>query len=171
MTEEPRPASLEKTPRLQPWVITCLMAIPAAAPATALIPNANLKMDKNAAGSAGMWIITSKSAPRMYAIAMKGTIFSATAAIHLRPPIMITPALIMRRIPMTRGTTLISPRIVWKANNLTFSEKKADSRLRVILLIWPILPIPKDARAAKIANRTARTLPTTLQPLYEPRPS
>lgn len=25
MTEEPRPASLEKTPRLKPWVMTVLM--------------------------------------------------------------------------------------------------------------------------------------------------
>ena len=34
MTEEPRPASLENTPRLQPWVMTSRIATPAAPPAT-----------------------------------------------------------------------------------------------------------------------------------------
>ena len=51
ITDEPRPASFENTPLLQPCVMTSLMAMPATAPATGLMPSANLKMAANAAGT------------------------------------------------------------------------------------------------------------------------
>ena len=99
---------------------------------------------------------------------MNGTTFSATAAILLRPPRMMTPAVIMRTRPMQRGTTLMPPATVMDS---VMSLKNADSMFSVILLTCPRLPMPKEASAAKHENSTASTLPTTLQPLYEPRPS
>ena len=51
ITDEPSPASFENTPLLQPCVMTSLMAMPATAPATGLMPSANLKMAANAAGT------------------------------------------------------------------------------------------------------------------------
>ena len=49
--------------------------------------------------------------------------------------------------------------------------KNADFIFSTILLIWPILPMPKEARMAKVENRTARTLPMVLQCFLPPRPS
>ena len=71
-----------------------------------------------------------------------------------------------RRMPMINPKTGIPP-IVPRS---TF-EKKADSMLSVILFTCPILPIPKDAKIAKHAKRTASTVATTLQPFFFPRPS
>ena len=43
--------------------------------------------------------------------------------------------------------------------------KKAASMFRTILLIWAMLPIPKEARMAKQQKRTASTLDTGLSHL------
>ena len=48
MTEEPRPASLENTPRLKPQVMACMMTYPPTPPAAAFMENAPLKMEANA---------------------------------------------------------------------------------------------------------------------------
>ena len=97
---------------------------------------------------------------------MKGTILSATAAILLRPPSIIAAPISISTIPITQFTTDTPANVA----SVIF-EKNADSILRVILLICPMLPIPKDAIIANIAKITASAFPIPLQFLYEPRPS
>ena len=118
-------------------------------------------------------MITRIRAPRIYATAMKGTTLSAKAAMLLRPPRIMTPATIMRTMPMISGTNLperndtvgasAPPMILVPATAV--SGMNADSRFKVILFIWPMLPIPNDARAAKQEKRMARIFPITLHPL------
>ena len=81
ITEEPRPASFEKTPLLHPCVMMVLNVIPVTPPHTAGALKAPAKMALNA----GM-ILTALSRmittdPAMNMTTMTGTIFSATAAI------------------------------------------------------------------------------------------
>ena len=165
MTEEPRPASLENTPRLHPWVMACWMAIPAAPPATALLPKAKRKIAANMAPTLLIWVKNTISEPMMYSTAMNGTTRSATVAMRCRPPMTINAARIISTMPQARETTLMPPTVA------VTPPKNADFIFRTILLICPILPMPKDARMAKMENRTARTLPMVLQCFLPPRPS
>ena len=65
-----------------------------------------------------------------------------------------------------RAVTAISARPVAR-----YGRWKAAFMLPAMEFIWLMLPIPKDARMQKQANRTASTLPTVLQPGFAPRPS
>ena len=87
-------------------------------------------------------------------IAMNGTSFSVTEAILLRPPTITRAARIIRRIPVTMLGT-----------------PKAVFILTAIELIWPMLPIPKEANIQNILKRTASIEPIYLHPGFEPSPS
>ena len=130
MTEEPSPASFEKTPRLQPWVMTVLIAMPVTAPPTALTPNAKRKMDANTVPTSVMCAKNTISAPITYRTAMNGTSFSATAATLWRPPIMMIAAMIMSATPMMMLMTDMPP-----ISGASTFGKNAEWMFSVILLI------------------------------------
>ena len=48
---------------------------------------------------------------------------------------------------------------------------KAESMFAAMVLIWDMLPMPKEARVQKAEKRMARRAPIFSKPFLEPRPS
>ena len=154
ITDEPRPASLEKTPRFIPHSIASFMPYPTTPPAAALIPKAPLKMEEN---TEPIWPILMKKmaiVPIIYRITIKGTIFSVTEAIRFSPPTTTRPTRIITIAPVTQ---------VGMPNTFCILPEMAFTCV--------ILPIPKAATRQKKENRPARMRPSVLHPFLEPSPS
>ena len=102
MTEEPRPASLENTPRLKPCTTTVLMAAPAAPPAAAMGVKAVLNIAPMAGSIARKLTATITRPQARNSTTMKGTTFSAKAATRLRPPSVMDAASATSARPIIR---------------------------------------------------------------------
>ena len=63
ITEEPRPASFENTPRFTPHFIASSITIPTVPPPTALNEKASVKMRANTEGTFSMFIIITAKQP------------------------------------------------------------------------------------------------------------
>ena len=101
-----------------------------------------------------MLVIKITMDPSMYTMTMKGTIFSVTAAMRLRPPTTTRPTMTMMKMPVTQ-----------------VGMPKDESILPEMALTWVMLPMPKEAMRQNKENSVARTLPIHLQPFRLPRPS
>lgn len=106
------------------------------------------------------------SAPTTYSTAIKGTIFSATAAMRCKPPRMIRAAIIISMMPITMEITEIPP--ICGASTLA---KNAGLNIQRDLIDLPHIANANDARMAHMEKRTARIFPIHLQFFFLPRPS
>ena len=104
------------------------------------------------------WPKITTRAKIMYKMLMTGTSFSATAPMRLMPPKRITPISAAIATPNTKFSSFRSPSAAgMKASMASFREPTME-------LTCDILPMPKEAMAAKTQNR----MPTHCQCLLRP---
>ena len=96
---------------------------------------------------------------------MKGTARSATLATRFSPPMMTKKPMATSTSPMMSATSVTCESPLPHSTGAWTFAKKADSTFLTILLTWPMLPMPKEARMAEKAKKMLRTLPSVLQPL------
>ena len=145
MGADPRPASLENTPRATPQRraenIEAMME-PPTPPATAFTLNAIEKISAIPAGRFWKFIIITTMPATKYNTAIKGTIFSQTFPILLIPPSSTT----------STSTVMAIPVAAWGMPKVVFSAEAME-------LACVILPIPKEANTANKAKATAKIFP------------
>ena len=103
---EPKPASLEKSPRLAPCETAIFSAVPNPPPIIACGANAYLKIIAKVAGRYCARSNKTKIAPAKKITAMTGTSFSVTDAKRWTPPRKMNPQRITKIIPTSHDGTL-----------------------------------------------------------------
>ena len=142
---EPRPASLEKTPRLRPIIMTA----PSAPPPTDWIPKAFLKIISTAWTTPSMFMTMTTMQKTNQRRAMTGTTLVENWAILLTPPKMMTAA----------AMAMIAPKI-----SMLFSNSNAPARAAAELVAWtPTNPIPKVTMIRSARSTASGRLPTPLR--------
>ena len=128
MGAEPRPDSLENTPRAIPFCMAIMMVEPAKPPAAAAPVNADSKIRATAAGTPSRFMTIRPRLMAIYITAIKGITLEATLAMLCRPPMVIAA---MRTVSKNPVSTLDRP--------------KEISALSTIALTCGKVPIPKYA--------------------------
>ena len=96
---EPMPASLEKRPRLTPWLMAVFRAAPTPPPMMAWGIKAYRKIMPMASGRWGSRMTRSTRPPARYRTAIRGTNFSVTEATRWMPPRKTNAEAAATRIP------------------------------------------------------------------------
>ena len=105
MGADPRPDSLEKSPRAQPNCRAIMMPLPTAPPNAALPVNAHWKMSATASPTTGALSARMTRQPPAYATAMTGTSFSHTFEMVRTPPKITTETSTTMPMPMAQVGT------------------------------------------------------------------
>ena len=142
MGAEPRPDSLENTPRAIPFCMAIIMVEPAKPPAAAVPVKADSKIKATAAGTPSKFMAISPTLMAIYMTAIKGMTLAATLAMLCRPPMVMAAIRIVSTAPVS-----------------TLDRPKEISALSTMALTCGKVPIPKYAtRMVAAAKKVASGL-------------